>query len=128
MHKLRMLWGQLIIEMKLFLRDRATVFWTFFFPIFMILLFGYVFNTPDVFKLDVGVADEDRSDQSFELFIALAKVPMLNIEPGASDEMRQAIQNNDKGLVIIIPKGTPHWFKEVPDHVVYFVVKAVTPH
>lgn len=32
------------------------------------------------------------------------------------------------GDVIIIPKGTPHWFKEVPDHVVYFVVKAVTPH
>ena len=31
-----------------------------------------------------------------------------------------------KGDVIVIPKGTPHWFKEVPDLVVYFVVKAVT--
>jgi quercetin dioxygenase-like cupin family protein len=30
------------------------------------------------------------------------------------------------GDVIVIPKGTPHWFKEVPDHVVYYVVKAVT--
>ena len=30
------------------------------------------------------------------------------------------------GDVITIPKGTPHWFKEVPDHVVYFVVKAIT--
>jgi mannose-6-phosphate isomerase-like protein (cupin superfamily) len=33
-----------------------------------------------------------------------------------------------KGDVIVIPKGTPHWFKEVPELVVYFVVKAVTLH
>jgi glc operon protein GlcG len=29
-----------------------------------------------------------------------------------------------KGDVIVVPKGTPHWFKEVPEVVVYFVVKA----
>lgn len=29
-----------------------------------------------------------------------------------------------KGDVIVIPKGTPHWFKEVPGVIVYFVVKA----
>ncbi len=30
-----------------------------------------------------------------------------------------------KGDVIVVPKGTPHWFKAVPKLVVYFVVKAV---
>lgn len=30
------------------------------------------------------------------------------------------------GDVIIIPKGTPHWFKEVPGTVTYFVVKATS--
>jgi mannose-6-phosphate isomerase-like protein (cupin superfamily) len=28
-----------------------------------------------------------------------------------------------QGDVIIIPKGVPHWFKEVPDSIEYFVVK-----
>ena len=28
-----------------------------------------------------------------------------------------------KGDVIVIPKGVPHWFKEVPDSIKYFVVK-----
>lgn len=28
------------------------------------------------------------------------------------------------GDVIVIPKGTPHWFKEVPKLVVYYVVKS----
>lgn len=29
-----------------------------------------------------------------------------------------------KGDVVVVPKGTPHWFKEVPGVVVYYVVKA----
>jgi mannose-6-phosphate isomerase-like protein (cupin superfamily) len=30
-----------------------------------------------------------------------------------------------KGDVIVIPAGTPHWFKEVPQSISYFVVKVV---
>ncbi|MGH7973213.1 MAG: cupin domain-containing protein [Limisphaerales bacterium] len=30
-----------------------------------------------------------------------------------------------KGDVIVIPAGVPHWFKEVPKSVSYFVVKAI---
>ena len=30
-----------------------------------------------------------------------------------------------KGDVIIVPAGTPHWFKEVPNSVTYFVVKVL---
>jgi glc operon protein GlcG len=32
-----------------------------------------------------------------------------------------------KGDVITIPAGTPHWFKEVPVSVSYFVVKVLKP-
>lgn len=30
-----------------------------------------------------------------------------------------------KGDVVVVPKGIPHWFKEVPGVVVYYVVKAI---
>lgn len=30
-----------------------------------------------------------------------------------------------KGDVIVVPAGTPHWFKEVPSSVSYFVVKVL---
>ena len=30
-----------------------------------------------------------------------------------------------KGDVVMIPAGTPHWFKEVPSSVSYFVVKVI---
>ena len=32
-----------------------------------------------------------------------------------------------KGDVIVIPAGVPHWFKEVPKSVSYFVVKVIKP-
>ena len=32
-----------------------------------------------------------------------------------------------KGDVLVVPAGIPHWFKEVPKSVNYFVVKAVKP-
>jgi mannose-6-phosphate isomerase-like protein (cupin superfamily) len=32
-----------------------------------------------------------------------------------------------KGDVIVIPAGTPHWFKEVPGPISYYVVKVLKP-
>jgi glc operon protein GlcG len=48
----------------------------------------------------------------------------------ASDEIRGAqidggeTRQISKGDVIIVPAGTPHWFKEVPGPLTYYVVKA----
>ncbi len=32
-----------------------------------------------------------------------------------------------KGDVIVVPAGTPHWFKEVPGPISYYVVKVIKP-
>jgi len=32
-----------------------------------------------------------------------------------------------KGDVIVVPAGTPHWFKEVPKSISYYVVKVIKP-
>ncbi|MGH7894948.1 MAG: cupin domain-containing protein [Candidatus Binatia bacterium] len=50
-------------------------------------------------------------------------------KPTAPDEIRGAAIRDGasrrlgKGDVIIVPKGTPHWFKEVEGPVLYYVVK-----
>jgi len=36
-------------------------------------------------------------------------------------------QQLTKGDVIVIPAGVPHWFKEVPQSIDYYVVKVVAP-
>ncbi len=55
---------------------------------------------------------------------------MVEPKSNASDEIRgKAILGGEartlrKGDVIIVPAGTPHWFKEVPGHFTYYVVKS----
>ena len=36
-------------------------------------------------------------------------------------------QHISKGDVLVIPAGVPHWFKEVPKSISYFVVKVLKP-
>ncbi len=38
-----------------------------------------------------------------------------------------AVQHLTKGDVVVIPAGTPHWFKEVPQGIDYFLVKVIKP-
>jgi glc operon protein GlcG len=53
-----------------------------------------------------------------------------NVKPIAPDELRgDSIDGGEshrlsKGDVIVIPAGTPHWFKETTDPFLYYVVKA----
>jgi mannose-6-phosphate isomerase-like protein (cupin superfamily) len=37
------------------------------------------------------------------------------------------VHHLSKGDVIVIPAGVPHWYKEVPHSVTYFVVKVLKP-
>lgn len=36
-------------------------------------------------------------------------------------------QSLTKGDVMVIPAGVPHWFKEVPSSIDYYVVKVIAP-
>ena len=102
---LKMLYRQLIIESKLFLRDRSSVFWSYFFPVFLILLFGFVFNQPDSIRMGVSFVDHDRSDASNKLFLDLSKITVLNLEPMADEQMREALHNSEKSFAIVVKEG-----------------------
>ncbi|MGH8624177.1 MAG: cupin domain-containing protein [Gammaproteobacteria bacterium] len=51
--------------------------------------------------------------------IASGEIRAANVEGG---EDRRIV----KGDVIVVPNGTPHWFKEVQGPFLYFVVKPVS--
>lgn len=44
-----------------------------------------------------------------------------------SDIQGGQIYNLSKGDVIVVPAGIPHWFKEVPKWIDYYVVQAAIP-
>jgi mannose-6-phosphate isomerase-like protein (cupin superfamily) len=52
--------------------------------------------------------------------IAPGQVRGVNIQGGQTHHLV-------KGDTIVIPAGIPHWFKEVPGEIKYFVVKVIKP-
>jgi mannose-6-phosphate isomerase-like protein (cupin superfamily) len=52
------------------------------------------------------------------------------IKPGqwqGTDIQGGEVHHLSKGDVIVIPAGIPHWYKEVPHSVTYYVVKVLKP-
>jgi len=102
---MRMLWGQVVIETKLFLRDRQTVFWTFFFPLFLIVLFGFVFSKPGIIRFNLALLDEDNSQLSQQIIGELAKVKVLKLHPIISGDLNAEIESNRFNVGVYFPAG-----------------------
>ncbi len=103
-----LLYRQIVLHMKLFIREKASVFWSYAFPVFLILLFGAVFSGGDKspFTLGVGVADQDQSMMSQILIdSALSRVPTFNVYEGELDSLLTRLKNGRGTMVVEIPEG-----------------------
>ncbi|MEL6821941.1 MAG: ABC transporter permease [Calditrichota bacterium] len=102
---MNMLWQQVKMELKLFIRERQTVFWTFFFPAFLIIIFGYVFNQPESIRFTIGFVDEDTSVESHRIYGELSRVNALFVEPLMRFEAEDLLRRNEIGSVVYIKEG-----------------------
>ena len=90
--------------MKMWSRDRGALFWTFFLPLVIMVIFGLL-NFGELGKLDIGIVDEAQNEGSFQFVEGLASVAALRIEQGTSQSERQALSDGQRDLVIILPDG-----------------------
>lgn len=94
--------------LRSFLRDKTGLFWSMFFPIFFIMLFGSIFDKSDKgegIKFKIGMVVEDESGAAKQIAEGLRKVPVFTITDGTLDEEKKALQKGDIRTIIVIPKG-----------------------
>jgi ABC-2 type transport system permease protein len=97
--------GLTVANLKGLTRDRAALFWTFFFPIMFVLLFGVLFSGSGDSKVSVGWVDQDGTPASAGLRTAFTNVPLINLQNGTLDEEKAAMQRGDVSAIIVVPKG-----------------------
>lgn len=93
-----------VADLRAFTRDRQAVFWTFFFPIFFMVLLGLVFGNAQVIDLKIGVIDGDQSSDSVNLTAAIEATPnvrVVNFTENAT--AAKALSDGDVNVYIIIP-------------------------
>lgn len=89
-------------SMKIWLRDRQAILWTFFLPLILIVVFG-ILDFGSFGGVDLGVIDRAGSDTSRGLLTNIRSLETFDIsDTGTEAEERKALLAGDRDLVLII--------------------------
>lgn len=95
---MRLKWKLTIACVKMFFRQKEALFWTLFFPLFMIILFGFVkFDTAPL--IDVGVI-QDNQPATTDFVAQLKQVSTLKIYAGTRSNEMTALQKGERSVVL----------------------------
>ena len=85
---------------------RNTTFWliSIFIAVLSMLVFGWLFK-PEARTFELAVVDEDGTQSSQQLTEAFAGVDNIEYEHGDREEELAALEDGDRGAVVIIPQG-----------------------
>jgi ABC-2 type transport system permease protein len=102
---MKTVWRLTVANVKSLTRDRAALFWTFFFPVMFVLLFGVLFSGSGDSKVSIGFVDQDHSVVSAGLQGAFRSVDLLDVRTGTLEEEKAAMQRGDISAVVVVPEG-----------------------
>ena len=95
-------WALFMASVKMFVRNRAAVFFSLFLPLIIMLIFG-VLNFEGSTTISLGIVDEAQSDESAALIAELQEYEYLEISEGTREEELAALEDGDRGFVLVIP-------------------------
>jgi ABC-2 type transport system permease protein len=102
--RIGMFWALFVASVKMFVRNRAAVFFSLVLPLVIMLIFG-VLNFEGATEIELGVVDEAASGASAELIDALGQYEYLIVTEGDRDAELAALEEGDRGFVLVIPEG-----------------------
>jgi ABC-2 type transport system permease protein len=95
-----------VANIKSLVRDRAALFWTIFFPIMFVFLFGWIFGgNGSNGSISIGFVDQDNSPASAQLHSSFSGVPVLSVSTGSLDDEKAAMQKGDISAIVVVPAG-----------------------
>lgn len=96
---------RLVVTQATMLR-RNTSFWfsSIMMAVLSMAVFGWLFDL-DTQAFDLAVVDEDRTEASEALVRAFDGVESAELREGSRDEELAALEDGDRGAVVIVPQG-----------------------
>ena len=115
----RIIVANLGVRLKSFYRERSAMFFTFAFPVILVLVFGTIFTKPEHLNFDLPVQDNSRSEASGRLLEVLATGDAFTVVPvPAAVDATQFAKEHKLNLLLVIPKDfeTLHKQRVVDPH------------
>src|SRR5262245_57794636 len=93
-------------DLRLLLRDRGALFFTFAFPILMAVFFGSIFSSGGGGQgMKVGVVDEDGTEESKAFIAKLQRAPELRVTLLPRAEAREQVRRGAQVAMIVLLEG-----------------------
>jgi ABC-2 type transport system permease protein len=96
--------GYTVLLLRAYARDRTALFFGFLFPLLFMVLFG-VLNFGGSVRVNLGMVDEAKNDQSASFIATLGKIDTLKVTSGDRDAQLAKLTAGDLDLVLVIPNG-----------------------
>lgn len=85
-------------------RDRSALFWTFFLPLVIMVIFGLL-NFGELGKVDLGIVDLAQNEASARFIDDASNVAALRVSVGSEQVELTALSDGQRDLVVVIPDG-----------------------
>ena len=101
----RIIAANLGVRLRSFYRERSAMFFTFAFPVILVLVFGTIFTKPEHLNFDLPVQDLSGTEASGRLLEALAADQSFRIAQVPTDvDATQYAKAHKQTLVLVIPR------------------------
>jgi len=107
-------------------RDVRLLFVLFFFPVFLLAIFGYAVNF-DVKHIKLAIYDQDKSDVSRDFIKSLTNTEYFDFiyYISSAREINKLLDNNDAQFVLIIPNDLSEKFYSDEEVKIQFIIDGV---
>jgi ABC-2 type transport system permease protein len=95
-----------VMHIRTFFREKAALFFTFFFPIMLMVLFGLIFQNQGNVNYTIHIQDQDNTPMSHEFLKEMGKAKSITVQKvDANQSAEQYMKDNDVNFMLIIPRG-----------------------
>lgn len=91
-----------LVFMKIFLRDRQMIFFSLFFPVIFMTVFGFV-NNSEQDAIKIGVVNESSAQVAEDFVNELLEDPLFTVTAGSEESLREQLIAGDQTMVLVLP-------------------------
>jgi len=91
------------VFLKIFLRDRQSIFFSLFFPIIFMTVFGFA-NSGESDPIQVGIVNKSSSVVATDFTQMLSEHPLFAVTLGEESQLRAELVEGDQTMVLILPE------------------------
>jgi ABC-2 type transport system permease protein len=92
------------VFLKIFLRDRQSIFFSLFFPIIFMTVFAFA-NNGEVDPIKLGIVNNSSSAVANDFSQMLMDNPLFEVTLGEGEQLRTELVEGNQTMVLILPEG-----------------------